>query len=524
METPTFDFVIVGAGAAGCVLASRLTEDARTRVALLEAGGPDEEQKIRIPAAFSKLFQTPIDWNYFTEEEPRLKNRRLYWPRGKVLGGSSSINAMIYIRGNRWDFDNWERLTNRGWSFADVLPYFKKSENQERGASEYHGAGGPMNVADLRHANPLTRAFLAACNKIGIPQNPDFNGGTQEGVGLYQVTQRGGRRWSAADAYLKPALKRPNLRVETRAHVERILFDGRRAIGVRYRRDGSVLEVRVRREVIVSGGTVNSPQLLLLSGIGPAAHLREMEIPAVCDLPGVGKNLQDHLMVAIGYECKQPVSLQGAETRANFLRWLILRGGPLTSNVAEAGAFLRTQPDSPVPDLQLLFGPAYYLNHGFNPPKHHCFGFGPTLIAPRSRGEIMLWSRDACAPPAIRPNYLSEKADLRVLIEGLKLSRQIAHSESFEPYCGREMYPGAELQTDEQITDAVRAGAETLYHPVGTCKMGTDEMAVVDPQLRVRGVEGLRVVDASIMPVVTAGNTNAPTIMIAEKAADMIRK
>jgi choline dehydrogenase len=523
-SNPFYDYVVVGAGSAGCVLAARLTEDARTRVLLLEAGGPDDAREVRMPAAFSKLFKTSVDWDYSTEEEPHLHKRRLYWPRGKMLGGSSSMNAMIYVRGNRLDYDHWKSLGNSGWGFEDVLPYFKKSEHQERGASEYHGTGGAMNVADLRHINPLTRAFLSAAGEIGISSNPDFNGAIQDGAGLNQVTQKNGRRQSAADAYLRPALARPNLTLVTRAHATRILLEKQSAVGVAYVREGVKNEARADREIILAGGAINSPQLLLLSGIGPAEELEGAGVRALHDLPGVGKNLQDHVMVSVGYLCTKPVSMASAESLPNFLRYLLFKRGPLVSNVAEAGIFLRVFAGVDRPDLQLLFGPAYYVGHGLRPRKEHAFGFGPTLIAPESRGSITLRSSDPLASPAIRANYLSTERDMLVMLEGVRLARKLAHTKAFEPYRGTALHPRPGVIQDEDIIEFIRDEAETLYHPVGTCKMGADPLAVVDPRLRVRGIERLRVVDASVMPRIIAGNTNAPTIMIAEKAAEMVRQ
>jgi choline dehydrogenase len=523
-KSKAYDYIIVGAGSAGCVLAARLTEDPRTRVLLLEAGGADRAKEIRIPAAFSKLFKTAVDWNYSTEPEPQLHNRRLYWPRGKVLGGSSAINAMIYVRGNRTDYDHWRELGNAGWSFAEVLPYFKKSENQERGASEYHGVGGPVNVADPRYVNPLTGAFLAAAEEIGIASNPDFNGATQDGAALYQVTQKNGGRCSAADGFLQPARERDNLTVVTGAHAVRVLMEGKRAVGVAFLRDGVMEEARADAEVILAGGTVNSPQLLMLSGIGPADELKAAGISAIHDLPGVGKNLQDHPMVSVGYLCTQKISLDGTETLGNLLRWLLWKNGPLASNVAEAGLFLRTRVGLAVPDLQLLFGPAYYRGHGLVRRKEHCFGFGPTLITPESRGTISLRAADPLDAPAIRANYLATDADLRTMIAGVRLARRLAHTKAFDTFRGEELHPGAAQKSDAEIVEFLRNELETLYHPVGTCKMGNDALAVVDARLRVRGIERLRVVDASIMPRVPAGNTNAPVMMIAEKAAEMIRE
>jgi len=519
-----YDYVIIGAGSAGCVLANRLTEDPKTTVLLLEAGGPDRKQEIHIPAAFSKLFKSPYDWAYYTEEQRHLKNRRLYWPRGKVLGGSSSINAMVYIRGNPYDYDHWRGLGNEGWCFSDVLPYFKKAENQERGASEYHDVGGPLNVADLRYSNPLSRAFIEAGVEIGLPHNNDFNGPEQEGVGFYQVTQKQGKRHSAAAAYLKPALSRPNLTVRTYAHVTRLLLEKTRVVGVAYVENGKPDQVSVNREVILCSGTINSPQLLMLSGLGPADHLKTVGISVVLDLPGVGQNLQDHLFVSVAYECTQPVTLASAERVGNILKYLVFKRGLLTSNVAEAGGFIKTKPDLPTPDLQLHFGPAYYLNHGFTRPEGHGFTIGPTLIRSQSRGLMTLRSSDPFEPPAIQPNYLASEADQQVLIEGVKLARRLAQAKAFDPFRGAEKYPGLQAQSDEAIADYIRNTAETLYHPVGTCRMGNDPMAVVDARLRVHRIEGLRVVDASIMPTIVSGNTNAPVIMIAEKAADLVKE
>lgn len=518
-----YDYIIVGAGSAGCVLANRLTEDAHTQVLLLEAGGPDQAKEIHIPAAFSKLFRTAHDWAYFTEEQPHLHHRKLYWPRGKLLGGSSSMNAMIYIRGNRANYDEWERLGNEGWSFADVLPYFKKAEKQARGASEYHGTGGPLNVCDLRHVNPLSRAFVEAGVELGFARNDDFNGSQQEGVGFYQVTQKNGKRHSTAAAYLRPAMQRKNLTVQTQAHATRVIFDRQRAVGVTYVRDGKQTDARAAREVILSGGAVNSPQLLLLSGMGPADHLQSLCIDVVMDLPGVGQNLQDHLATGVAYACTQPLSLASAERLSNILNYLLFSHGPLTSNVAEAGGFVRIRPAAPVPDLQFHFAPVYFMDHGFQKVEGHGFTIGPTLLYPKSRGTIQLHSSDPFAPPLIQPNYFADEADLKLLVEGIKLARRFGQTKAFAPFCGGETAPGAQVQSDAEIAEAIRGNVQTLYHPVGTCKMGNDPLAVVDAQLRVHGIEGLRVVDASIMPTIVGGNTNAPTIMIAEKAAALIR-
>jgi choline dehydrogenase len=518
-----YDYVVVGAGSAGCVMASRLTEDPACRVLLLEAGGPDRAPLIHVPAAFSSLFKTACDWQFHTEEQPRLKNRRLYWPRGKVLGGSSSLNAMIYVRGHPSDYEGWKALGNDGWGFADVLPYFKKSQHQERGASDYHLTGGPWNVADLRCVNPLTKVFLDACQAAGIPRNNDFNGPVQEGVGVYQVNQKRGRRHSAADAFLKPALRRPNLVVATEAASTRVLFESNRAVGVEYLQNGGPCQARASAEVILCGGSIGSAQLLLLSGVGPKAHLESVGVKVQVDLPGVGQNLQDHPVVGIVYRCRKPGTLDQADTLLNRLKFLFAGRGPLTSNVGEAGAFVKTEPGLTAPDLQLYFGPAYFINHGFERPSGCGFTLAACLLHPRSRGYVALRSADPLAHPVIQPEYLADDSDLRGLIEGVRRVRDVARSAAFDPYRGEEYLPGEQVRTEEKLADFVRARTETLYHPVGTCKMGNDPLAVVNSRLQVHGTTGLRVVDASIMPTLTSGNTNAPTIMIAEKAADLIR-
>lgn len=518
-----YDYVIVGAGSAGCVLAHRLSLDPSISVLLLEAGGPDTKQEIHIPVAFSKLFKTPADWTYYTEEQAHLKQRKLYWPRGKVLGGSSSLNAMIYHRGGRHDYDSWAEAGNKGWSFADVLPYFKKAENQERGASEYHGVGGPLNVSDLRTVHPLARTFVEACAEIDLPRTDDFNGPNEVGAGVFQVTQKRGQRWSTARAYLQPALNRPNLSVHTQVHVTRLLWDKVRAVGVSYIQDGKEVQVRVNREVILCGGAINSPQILLLSGIGPADDLRKLDIPVVVDLPGVGQHLEDHLSTGVLYACKQPITLAGAESLVNLLNFMLFKRGPLTSNVAEAGAFLKTRDDLPTHNLELILAPAYFVAHGAENPPGHGFTLGIVLLHPESNGSITLRTNDPLDPPIIQPNYLASNADRQLLVDGFKLCRRIAQAHAFDAFRGDEYAMSRDAQSDSEITEKIRDYAETLYHPVGTCKMGHDALAVVDDQLRVHGVEGLRVVDASIMPSIVGGHTNAPTIMIAEKAADLIK-
>ncbi|OAQ51940.1 hypothetical protein HTG_14910 [Natrinema mahii] len=520
-----YDYVIVGAGPAGCVLANRLSADG-DEVLLLEAGEPDEQREISIPVAFSDLFQSDVDWNYHTEPQSELDDRELYWPRGKTLGGSSSINAMIYVRGQSADYDRWAELGNEGWGYEDVLPYFKRAEDNARGPSTSHGVGGPRHVDDIRSPNELSEAFVKAGQAVGLSHNEDFNAGEQTGVGFYQVTQRDGRRHSAADAYLKPVLDRPNLTAVTGARVTRVRFDGETAVGVEYARDdgdGSPATVDANEEVIISAGAIDSPQLLMLSGVGPADHLERHDIDVVADRPGVGRNLQDHLQAGVNYECEKPISLADADSLVNLATFFLLKRGPLTSNVAEAGGFATVTDDADRPEIQFHFAPSYFVEHGFDNPDGHGFSLGALRLRPDSRGRITLRSADPFDDPAIDPQYLTEGDDLEVLLEGLKLVREILRAAPLDEYRGEEVLPGADVRSDEALLEYVRETAETLYHPVGTCKMGDDELAVVDDRLRVRGVEGLRVVDASVMPTITSGNTDAPTTMIAEKAADLVR-
>ncbi len=526
MADSTPDYVIIGAGSAGCALANRLTEDSNVKVLLLEAGGPDKKQEIQIPAAFPKLFKTECDWAYETEELEHMNRRRMYWPRGRVLGGSSSINAMIYSRANRRDHNYWRSLGLEGWGYDDILPFYKKSENNERGANEFHGVGGELNVADLRCVNPLTHRFIEAAQEAGLKYNNDLNGASQEGVGYLQVTQKNGSRHSAAAAFLKPVLSRPNLAVKTGARVMRLLFDKNKVAGVEFVQDGRTEQTRANREVILCGGAVNSPQTLMLSGVGPADHLRAMDIPVVADLPGVGQNLQDHLLIGVEYECREPIGLHNADSIKNILRYFLFKNGPLTSTVAEAAAFLKTSSaiSSPAaPNIELVFAPVFYMDNGFQNPDLHGFSIGIALQKPESRGYLELKSKDPFAAPAIQPNYLASETDLAACLEGVKLAREIFGSKQFNQFRGREWWPGEAAKTDDDFAEHIRRTAETIYHPVGTLKIGNDAMAVVDGWLRVRGVEGLRVVDASVIPLQITGHTNAPTIAIAEKAADLIK-
>jgi choline dehydrogenase len=509
-----YDYVIVGAGSAGCVLANRLSEDPDVSVLLLEAGGPDTNDLVHLPAAFSALFRTAQDWDHSTVYEPFANDRRIYLPRGKVLGGSSSINSMIYIRGNPLDYDEW----GRGWTWAEMLPYFKRAEDNERGESELHGAGGPLPVSEGRSRNPLSQAFVDAAVSVGHPANDDFNGPAQDGVGLYQLTQRGGARASAAVAYLHPVMDRPNLTVETHVHALSVMFEGGRAVGVLGARLSEPLEFRAEREVIVSCGTYNSPQLLMLSGLGRPAELEELQIEVVAELPAVGLNLHDHPNAGAVFGIADEISLFGALNEANLGLFESEGRGPLTSNVAEAGGFVRTRKGLPAPDIQFHFGPARFQSEGLVPGDGHGFAAGACVLKPKSRGYVALGSPDPTAKPLIVHNYLEDPEDVASIVEGVRMVMEICESEPLASY-SPEMLMGPASDSPEDILDSVRAKMQTLYHPVGTCAID----AVVDRELHVLGVEGLRVVDASVMPSVPRGNTNAPTIALAERASDLIR-
>lgn len=525
-----YDFIIVGAGSAGCVLANRLSDDPAVKVCLLEAGPRDSSPIVHVPLGLIGMMHSKtMNWRYYTEPEPGLNDRRLFWPRGKTLGGSSSSNAMCYIRGHASDYDEWESLGNLGWGYQDVLPYFRKSEAQERGADTYHGTEGFLSVSDLRIRNPLSEAFIKAGKQAGHHYSIDFNGESQDGVGFYQVTQRNGQRCSSAVAYLRPAESRPNLTVITGALTTRILMDGDRAVGVEYREQGEVKSVKASREVLLAGGAINSPQLLMLSGIGDQEELIKLGIEVKHHLPGVGKNLQDHLDVlavtrertfhSVGFS---PVAMLRA--LKGMVDYLLFKKGNFTTNVAEAGGFARTDPELDKPDVQFHFSPCFLDNHGLNlwQTVRHGYSLHACNLRPKSRGHLTLRSTDPNDPPVIAANYLQHPDDIEVMLKAIKLSRNILKQPAFDRYRGDEVYPGKEVQSDEELRAFIRRKAESIYHPVGTCKMGTDGMAVVDASLKVYGVKGLRVVDASIMPTLVGGNTNAPTIMIGEKAADMI--
>jgi choline dehydrogenase len=520
-----YDYVIVGAGSAGCVLANRLSEDPTVRVLLLEAGGRDRSPSIKIPAAFSKQFHTKLDWDYATEPEPHVDGRSLYIPRGKALGGSSSMNAMLYVRGRPLDYDAWEAQGAPGWGFRDVLPYFVRSEDNVRGASEYHGVGGPLRVSEQRSPRALDRRLLDASRDAGIPLIDDYNGPEQDGASMFQVTQQRGQRFSAADAFLRPALDRPNLEVRTNVTVLGVALQDGRATGVRIRqgRRGEQL-VAAEREVLLSAGAINSPQLLMLSGIGAADELRDVGIEPRHDLPGVGRNLQDHPFVTLIWEVSDTTTLYGADKPRSLAEWVLRRSGKLSSTVAEVVAFVRTRGGLPAADVQLHMGAAYYEDHGAETYDGHCAVIAPTLVSPKSRGRVWLGSADPMAKPRIITNTLSEPDDVESLIAGMRLAREIAAQRPFAEMIVTELKPGAGVVDRAELEADLRRRLMLIYHPVGTARMSdTHELAVVDSQLRVHGVDALRVVDASIMPLIPGGNTNAPTIMIAERAADLIR-
>lgn len=515
------EYVIIGAGSAGCVLANRLSAGG-ANVLLLESGGSAKHLGVKAPAAFSTLFQSTRDWNYLSEPEPALFGRRLYLPRGRMLGGSSSMNAMMYVRGNRDDYDGWARDGATGWSYDEVLPYFKRSEDNAEFQDFYHGVGGEQHVTSKRWLSAHWEPFLESAGAVGIPRIADCNGAQQDGGVLVQTTTRGGRRWSAADAFLAPARKRPNLTVTSGAHVRQIVIEGGRAVGAEYEQNGKSQTARAEREVLLSAGAYGSPQLLMLSGVGPADHLRDHGIEVLVDQPNVGAHLQEHPMALVNLRCATPDTLDDAAAPKYLLPWLLGGRGKLSSNVAEAALHWRSDPSLPAADFQLVFGPVYYWEHGFRKSGAPGLTIGPVLIRPSSRGSVRLRSRDPGDHPRILNNMLTSEGEIEAMLRALELAREIASMPPFSRHVVEELNPSSMLRGREELTAWLRATCEHEYHPTCTCRIGSPEDGVVDPELRVHGVEGLRVADASVMPKITSGNTNAPTLMIAERCSDFV--
>jgi choline dehydrogenase len=537
MPEEAFDYIVVGAGSAGCVLAGRLSEDPATRVLLLEAGPADRSLWIHLPIGYGKTMWSPTyNWRFETDPDPNMNGRRIYWPRGKTLGGSSAINGLIYIRGQREDYDHWAKLGNAGWGYDDVLPYFIKSEGNQRGGDAFHGGNGPLKVSDIAARHELIEAFIDGAGQTGVPRTDDFNGPAQEGAGYYQLTTHRGWRCSTAKAYLTPAVKRrPNLRIETEAMAQKLVFEGRRTVGVTYRQGGELKAARCRAEVLLSAGSIQSPQLLQLSGIGPRALLDRFGIPVVHELAGVGENLQDHLQIRLGYECTKPITTND-QLNSWFgqmgmgLEWLLHRTGPLAVGINQGGCFMRALKDAhgnPVaatPDIQFHVATLSADMAGGKVHPYSGFTMSVCQLRPESRGHVRIRSLDAAEPPEMQPNYLATELDRATTVAGVKAARAIAGSPAMRPYVKREVKPGPDAASDADLLEFCRNNGATIFHPTGTCRMGSDALAVVDARLRVHGVAGLRVLDCSAMPTLVSGNTNAPAVMMAEKAVDLIRE